>query len=142
PRLGTRVLQVFGEPPAVVRCVRRWNGFYQRESCGKCPPCREGTYWMKAILHRLEAGKGTEGDIDLLLDVADNIDGRSFCALGDAWAQPVKSGIAYFREEFEQGLHTPAWELFPYEANALYSGVSSWPLRPSRRPPPPWKRPP
>src|SRR5690625_3826476 len=123
--LGTRALQVFDETTSVVRCVSRWNDFYQHESCGKCTPCREGTYWMKEILHRLEAGKGTEGDIDLLLDVADNIDGRSFCALGDASAQPVKSGIAYFREEFEQGLHTPAWELFPYEANALYSGVAS-----------------
>ena len=111
--LGTRALQVFDETTSVVRCVSRWNDFYQHESCGKCTPCREGTYWMKEILHRLEAGKGTEGDIDLLLDVADNIDGRSFCALGDAAAQPVKSGIRYFREEFEQGLHTPAWRAVP-----------------------------
>ena len=65
-----------------------------------------------------------EGDVDLLLEVAGNIEGRSFCALGDASAQPIKSGIKYFREEFEQGYHTPAWELFPYEANALYTEVA------------------
>lgn len=123
--LGTRALQVFDETTSVVRCVARWTDFYQHESCGKCTPCREGTFWMKQILHRLEAGQGSESDVDLLLDVAGNIEGRSFCALGDASAAPVKSGIAYFREEFEQGAHTPAWELFPYEANTLFSGVAS-----------------
>lgn len=87
-------------------------------------PCREGTYWLREVLHRLEAGQGREGDIDLLLDVAGNIEGRSFCALGDAAATPVKSGIKYFREEFEQGLHTPAWELFPYGANALFTELA------------------
>lgn len=122
--LGTRALQIFDETTSVVRCVSRWTDFYAHESCGKCTPCREGTYWMKQILHRLEAGQGTENDVDLLLDVAGNIDGRSFCALGDGAAQPIKSGIKYFRSEFEQGVHTPAWELFPYEANALFSGVT------------------
>lgn len=123
--LGTRALQIFDETTSVVRCVARWTDFYQHESCGKCTPCREGTFWMKQILHRLEAGQGSESDVDLLLDVAGNIDGRSFCALGDASAAPVKSAIAHFREEFEQGAHTPAWELFPYEANTLFSGVAS-----------------
>lgn len=122
--LGTRAIQIFDETVSVVRAVTRWTHFYAHESCGKCTPCREGTYWMKQILDRLEAGLGQEGDVDLLLEVAGNIDGRSFCALGDASAQPVKSGIKYFREEFEQGYHTPAWELFPYEANALYTEVA------------------
>lgn len=122
--LGTRAIQIFDETVSVVRAVTRWTHFYAHESCGKCTPCREGTYWMKQILDRLEAGLGQEGDVDLLLEVAGNIDGRSFCALGDAAAQPVKSGIKYFREEFEQGYHTPAWELFPYEANALYTEVA------------------
>ncbi|MPV50505.1 MULTISPECIES: NADH-quinone oxidoreductase subunit NuoF [unclassified Pseudactinotalea] len=122
--LGTRALQIFDETTSVVRAVSRWIDFYAHESCGKCTPCREGTYWMKQVLTRLEAGQGLEGDVDLLLDVAGNIDGRSFCALGDASAQPVKSGIKYFREEFEQGLHTPARELFPYEANALFTEVA------------------
>ncbi|HLS24649.1 MAG TPA: NADH-quinone oxidoreductase subunit NuoF [Beutenbergiaceae bacterium] len=122
--LGTRALMIFDDTTSVVRAVSRWNDFYAHESCGKCTPCREGTYWMKGILHRLEAGQGTENDVDTLLDVANEIDGRSFCALGDGAAQPIKSGIKYFREEFEQGMHTPAWELFPYEANAVFSGVT------------------
>ena len=122
--LGTRAIQIFDETTSVVRAIARWTHFYAHESCGKCTPCREGTYWMKQIMDRIEAGQGQEGDVELLLEVAGNIDGRSFCALGDAAAQPIKSGIKYFREEFEQGYHTPAWELFPYEANALYTEVA------------------
>jgi NADH-quinone oxidoreductase subunit F len=122
--LATRALQVFDETTSVVRCVARWTDFYAHESCGKCTPCREGTYWLKQIMHRLEAGQGTPSDIDVLLDVCANIEGRSFCALGDAAAQPITSGIKHFREEFEQGMHTPAWELFPYEANAAFTGAT------------------
>ena len=119
--LGTRALMVFDETTSVVRVIARWTDFYQHESCGKCTPCREGTYWMKQVMHRLEAGKALPTDVDLLLDVAGNILGRSFCALGDAAATPIQSGIKHFRAEFEAGLHTPAWELFPYEASALFS---------------------
>ncbi|MFV0425559.1 MAG: NADH-quinone oxidoreductase subunit NuoF [Beutenbergiaceae bacterium] len=122
--LGTRALQVFDETVSVVRCVTRWIDFYSHESCGKCTPCREGTYWLRQVMHRVEAGQGHDGDVDLLLDIAGNIEGRSFCALGDAAATPVKSGIKHFREEFEQGLHTPAWELFPYGANALFTDLA------------------
>ncbi|WRS30368.1 NADH-quinone oxidoreductase subunit NuoF [Actinomycetaceae bacterium MB13-C1-2] len=117
--LGTRALQVFDETTSVVRVVRMWTEFYQHESCGKCTPCREGTYWMKQIMLRLEAGKGKPGDIDLLNEVASNIFGRSFCALGDAAATPVRSAISLFRDEFEAGLTTPAWELFPYEHSTI-----------------------
>ncbi|HLS00645.1 MAG TPA: NADH-quinone oxidoreductase subunit NuoF, partial [Beutenbergiaceae bacterium] len=94
--LGTRAIQIFDETVSVVRAITRWTHFYAHESCGKCTPCREGTYWMKQIMDRLEAGQGQEGDVELLLEVAGNIDGRSFCALGDAAAQPIKSGIKYF----------------------------------------------
>ncbi|MHB1062933.1 MAG: NADH-quinone oxidoreductase subunit NuoF [Georgenia sp.] len=118
--LGTRALQVFDETTSVVRVISRWSDFYQHESCGKCTPCREGTYWMKQVMHRLEAGKGLPTDVDLLLDVSANIAGRSFCALGDASATPIQSGIKHFRAEFEAGTHTPAWELFPYEASAIF----------------------
>ena len=117
--LGTRALQIFDETTSVVRVVRMWTEFYQHESCGKCTPCREGTYWMKQIMLRLEAGKGKPGDVDLLDEVASNIFGRSFCALGDAAATPIKSAIALFRDEFEAGLTTPAWELFPYEHSTI-----------------------
>lgn len=116
--LGTRSLQVFDETTSVVRVVRGWTDFYQHESCGKCTPCREGTFWMKQVMRRLEAGQGHPGDVDLLLDISSNIAGRSFCALGDAAATPIQSGIKRFREEFEKGYTTPAWELFPYEKSA------------------------
>lgn len=118
--LATRAIMVFDDTTSVVRVVRGWADFYQHESCGKCTPCREGTYWIKQIMHRLEAGKGQPGDVDLLVDIAKNIAGRSFCALGDAAATPILSGIAKFREEFEAGIHTPAWELFPYAASTNF----------------------
>lgn len=118
--LGTRALQVFDETTSVVRTVLKWTEFYQHESCGKCTPCREGTYWLKQVMLRLEAGRGVPGDIDLLDEIAGNIFGRSFCALGDAAAMPIQSGIAKFRDEFEAGLHTPAWELFPYEKSTYF----------------------
>jgi NADH-quinone oxidoreductase subunit F len=80
-----------------------WNitRFYEHESCGKCTPCREGTYWMSEVLERLEHGHGRTSDVDLLDDVADNILGKSFCALGDAAAMPVQGFIKHFRAEFE-----------------------------------------
>ncbi|MFI5371101.1 MAG: NADH-quinone oxidoreductase subunit NuoF [Candidatus Eisenbacteria bacterium] len=80
-----------------------WNliRFYAHESCGKCTPCREGTYWLSEVLERLEHGKGRPGDIDLLDSVADNILGKSFCALGDAAAMPVQGFLKHFRPEFE-----------------------------------------
>lgn len=117
--LGTRALQVFDETVSVVRVVARWTEFYQHESCGKCTPCREGTYWMRQIMERLEAGKGLPGDVDKLDDIASNIAGRSFCALGDAAATPVRSGIKRFRSEFEAGYTTPAAELFPHAASSI-----------------------
>jgi NADH-quinone oxidoreductase subunit F len=99
--LGTRALQIFDDTVCVVRAVSRWTDFYAHESCGKCTPCREGTYWLKQVLHRIEAGQGTEGDLDLLLDLCDNILGRSFCALGDGATSPVTSSITLFRDEYQ-----------------------------------------
>ncbi|PWD50540.1 NADH-quinone oxidoreductase subunit F [Serinibacter arcticus] len=119
--LGTRALQIFDETVSVVRAVSRWIDFYKHESCGKCTPCREGTFWLQQIMHRLEDGKGTPADLQALSDIAGNILGRSFCALGDAAATPVQSGLKYFREEFEAGCHTPARELFPPAASTLHA---------------------
>ena len=87
--LGTKALQIFDETTCVVRAVRRWTEFYAHESCGKCTPCREGTYWLSQIYERLETGAGTEEDIDKLLDISDTIFGKSFCALGDGAASPI-----------------------------------------------------
>jgi NADH-quinone oxidoreductase subunit F len=121
--LGTTALMVFDETTSVVRSVLRWTEFYAHESCGKCTPCREGTYWLVQILRRLEVGEGTEADIDKLLDISDNILGRAFCALGDGAVSPITSAIQYFRDEFIAGTHTPAWELFPYEHSTLFAGT-------------------
>lgn len=118
--LGTRALQIFDETTSVVRAVSRWTDFYAHESCGKCTPCREGTFWLKQIMERLEAGKGTQDDIDKLVDICDNILGRSFCALGDGATSPITSAVQYFREEFEAGMHTSAAELFPPQRSTLF----------------------
>jgi NADH-quinone oxidoreductase subunit F len=98
--LGTRALQIFDDTTCVVRATLRWTEFYEHESCGKCTPCREGTYWMVRVLDRLDRGHGTEEDLDKLLDICDNIAGRAFCAFGDGAISPVVSSIKYFRDEF------------------------------------------
>jgi len=98
--LGTRALQIFDETTCVVRAVLRWTEFYKHESCGKCTPCREGTWWLAQSLARLEAGEGTEADLDLVLDQCDNILGRAFCALGDGATSPITSSIKHFRDEY------------------------------------------
>ena len=98
--LGTKALQIFDETTCVVRAVLRWSEFYKHESCGKCTPCREGTYWLVQILRDLENGKGSEADLDKLLDLCDNILGRAFCALGDGATSPITSSIKHFREEY------------------------------------------
>jgi NADH-quinone oxidoreductase subunit F len=99
-QLGTRALSMYDDSVCVVRAVLRWMEFYKHESCGKCTPCREGTWWAVQVLQRLESGKGSEEDIDLLLDMCDNILGRSFCGLGDGATSPVTSSVKYFRDEY------------------------------------------
>jgi NADH-quinone oxidoreductase subunit F len=98
--LGTRALQIFDDTTCVIRATLRWTEFYQHESCGKCTPCREGTYWMVRVLDRLDRGNGSEEDLEKLLDICDNIGGRAFCAFGDGAISPVVSSIKYFRDEY------------------------------------------
>ena len=98
---GTSALMIFDENDCVVRATKKWSEFYKHESCGKCTPCREGTYWYVGIYERLERGDATAEDLDTLLDLSDNILGRSFCALGDGATSPVSSSIKYFRAEYE-----------------------------------------
>ena len=98
--LGTKALQIFDETTCVVRAVLRWVEFYKHESCGKCTPCREGTWWLVQMLKDLEAGNGTESDLEKLLDLCDNIAGRSFCALADGAVSPIISSLKYFRAEY------------------------------------------
>jgi NADH-quinone oxidoreductase subunit F len=105
--LGTAAIMVMDETVCMVNASLRLTEFYAHESCGKCTPCREGTYWMAQILQRLEQGVGSEEDLATLLDTCDNIFGRSFCALGDGAVSPIQSSLQYFREEYvahyEQG---------------------------------------
>ncbi len=119
--LGTKALQVFDETTSVVRTTLRFVEFYKHESCGKCTPCREGSWWLVQLLMKFEAGTAREGDVERLLDLCDNIGGRSFCALADGAVACVTSALRHFRAEFELGYHTPAWELFPYEKSALFT---------------------
>ncbi|NDD92882.1 NADH-quinone oxidoreductase subunit F, partial [bacterium] len=99
--MGSAALMVVSEDYCVVKLLKRITKFYAHESCGQCTPCREGCKWMEDILHRIEDGHGREQDIALLLDIADNINGKTLCALGDAAAGPVSSFVKKFRADFE-----------------------------------------
>jgi len=100
--VGTAGLIVMDEDTDLIRVITRITKFYYHESCGQCTPCREGTVWMFKILQRFEKFEARMEDIDLLLDIANNIEGNTICALGDAAAWPVQSMIKRFRGEFEQ----------------------------------------
>lgn len=99
--IGTGGIIVMDEDTDLVKVLARITKFYWHESCGQCTPCREGTGWMLKILNRILDGRGTSKDLDLLIDVANNIEGHTICALGDAAAWPVKFMIERFRDEFE-----------------------------------------
>ena len=99
--VGTAGLIVMDEDTDLVKVLWRIARFYHHESCGQCTPCREGTGWMEKILKRFVEGNATRADIALLNDVANNIEGNTICALGDAAAWPVQSMIRTFRGEFE-----------------------------------------
>lgn len=100
--VGTAGMIVMDEDTDLIRVIGRIAKFYYHESCGQCTPCREGTGWLWKILKRFETGEAQSSDIDLLLDIANNIEGNTICALGDAAAWPVQSMIRRFRDEFEK----------------------------------------
>jgi len=120
--LGTRALQLFDETVCVVRATLRWIEFYKHESCGKCTPCREGSWWLVQVLGRLERGEGSAEDLDLLLDQCDNILGRSFCALADGATSPVMSSIQFFRDEYLAHLEHGGCPFDPAAATLFGSG--------------------
>ena len=99
--LGAGSVIIMDDTVCMVKALERLSYFYFEESCGQCTPCREGTGWLYRVVHRIEHGKGTQADLDLLVDVSENISGRTICALGDAAATPVISFIKHFRDEFE-----------------------------------------
>lgn len=98
--LGSGAVIVMDESVCMVKALERLAYFYHEESCGQCTPCREGTGWMYRIVHRIETGKGTPEDLALLDNVAENIMGRTICALGDAAAMPVRGFLKHYRDEF------------------------------------------
>lgn len=100
--IGTAGVIVMDENTDLLKVLLRITHFYHHESCGQCTPCREGTGWLEKILHRIAEGNGTSKDLDLLISVANNIEGNTICALGDAAAWPVKFMIQRFRDEFEK----------------------------------------
>ena len=119
--LGTKALQIFDETTCVVRAVLRWVEFYKHESCGKCTPCREGTWWLVQAMKDFETGKATEADLDKLLDLCDNIMGRSFCALADGAVSPVASSVKYFRDEYIAHITNKGCPFDPV-ASTLFAG--------------------
>jgi NADH-quinone oxidoreductase subunit F len=98
--LGTTATQIFSDQDCPVYATWRWLEFYHHESCGKCTPCREGNYWMTRTYRRILSGQGTYDDLDTLQDTANNVFGRSFCALGDGAATPVISTLQFFRQDY------------------------------------------
>ena len=98
--LGSGAVIVMDDTRCMVRSLLRLSYFYYEESCGQCTPCREGTGWLWRMVHRIEHGEGNFEDIDKLNEIADNIQGRTICALGDAAAMPVRAFIKHFKSEF------------------------------------------
>jgi len=99
--IGSAAVIVMDETTCMVRVLERLSRFYHMESCGQCTPCREGTGWLNRTLRRIVAGQGRREDVDMLVAVANNIEGHTICALGDAAAWPVQSFVRHFRHEFE-----------------------------------------
>jgi NADH-quinone oxidoreductase subunit F len=110
--LGTGTPMIYDETTSVVRAVTGWLKFYKHESCGKCTPCREGTWFITDVLKRFEAGAGKEEQLEVLNSLCGQIAGRSFCALGDAAATPFPAAMKYFRDEFVAGTRTAADDMF------------------------------
>ena len=98
--LGSGAVIVMDDTRCMVESLKRLSYFYMHESCGQCTPCREGTGWLWRLVDRIHRGDGRPADLDLLNSVADNIQGRTICALGDAAAMPVRAMIKHFRPEF------------------------------------------
>jgi len=105
--LGSGAVIVMDDSRSMPESLRRLSYFYMHESCGQCTPCREGTGWLWRVVDRICNGHGKQSDMDLLDSVADNIMGRTICALGDAAAMPVRAMLKHFRHEFEAMIQRP-----------------------------------
>ena len=105
--MGSGGFIVLDDTQCVVKHTYTLARFYRHESCGQCSPCREGTGWMEKILLKIDSGKGSMSDIDLLWDIQRKIEGNTICPLGDAAAWPVAAAIRHFRDEFEWHINNP-----------------------------------
>ena len=114
--LGSAAVIVVDERACMVQLALRAEKFYMHESCGKCTPCREGTRWLVRLLEKIEAGDGTQADLDLVVEVCDRIEGKSLCALGDFAVWCVGSYVEKFRDEFQRHVD---------EGGCPYGGESS-----------------
>ena len=106
--LGSGSIVFMDDSTCMVRNALVTLEFFEHESCGKCTPCREGTWWATKVLHRIEHGEGRQEDMDLLVDISNRMDGRSFCPLGDAAAWALRSNVQSFRAEFERHVEVQA----------------------------------
>jgi NADH-quinone oxidoreductase subunit F len=120
--IGTAGIMVMDEDTDIIHVLLRIAKFYAHESCGQCTPCREGTGWLVKILKRFDAGIAMASEIDLLHDVAFNIEGRTICALGEAAAWPVRFTVDRFREEFEKRVKPGLIRESPNRVHALRKG--------------------
>jgi NADH-quinone oxidoreductase subunit F len=102
--LGSASFIVMDETVDMVWAASKMVHFFKHESCGKCTPCREGTYWMEDVYRRLRRKEARPGDVDLLLNIADQMDGNCFCLLGEFSLSPVRSSIKLFQEEYEESV--------------------------------------
>jgi len=118
--MGSAGIVVLDDRCCIVQLGIRWSEFYEHESCGKCTPCREGTRWLTAILRKLEDGRATQGDLDLLLSVCDRINGKCLCPLGDSDAIIIASYVAKFRAEFQAHIDEGAC---PFGGDSSLDGV-------------------
>ena len=121
--LGTGTPMVFDDTVSVVKAVTRWLEFYKHESCGKCTPCREGTYWITSMLEELEHGHSSELQLEVINSACGQISGRSFCALGDAASTPFPAAMKYFRDEFVAATSTPVDSTFDPAASYVFTGA-------------------
>jgi NADH-quinone oxidoreductase subunit F len=99
--LGAGGVIVMDERDSIPECLLNLAHFYAHESCGQCTPCREGCHWVLGVLERLCHGEGSLADIDLLVNITNNMQGRTICFLADSLVMPVQSYIQHYREEFE-----------------------------------------
>ena len=100
--LGTATMIVMDKDADLVRAIARASYFYKHESCGQCTPCREGTGWMWRVMERMATGEAEMKEIDMLLDVASQVEGHTICGLGDAAAWPIQGLFRHFRHEVEE----------------------------------------